>query len=1081
MDNKTVFVRTSKGEDEVHSRTMHLPGDIKRALLMVDGTAAYGEISKRAAPSLRAGLEEMLQELEKNGFIADQAKIGNIPKTSVSPKMSVPSGMITPHKTHAVDENAGDLDFMSGYSAPSSKAPEAEMSEAADAAKLKEEAEEKTKHEIELAKLKAQQEAEALLQKAAQEAARIREEAELEKQQVAAKAEAQARALIEAKARQEVEAARIKAENEARAEAIARQEIEAARLQAQQEAEVARTKAEQEVAKAREEAASSLRARQKAEAMLIKQANELNEADKPRPGVATTARTTIATVLFFDVVGYTKQPVNKQIEIKKQFNELVSACLRVAVDGDRIILDTGDGAAIGFLQHPEDALEVAIKFRKAVIANQHMDYPDLKVRIGIHLGPINIATDMNGRSNMVGDGINDAQRVMSFAGIDQIFISRPYYDFISRLKDEYADMFRYRGMQQDKHGREHPVYEYWGTQSAEKSILPQSGGSVAEIQPNPFATSAGSAPAVKPDTFKFEAFQIDLPQPPAGQQKAGKPLQQPSPGGTAQTGKPGKSPFDAFKIDIPQPPVESPKKENAIPAQQPVRTAQATQPAQQEVPPVVASRPAGGKPSQEEIQQAAQERIEVEKRMEEEALAAKIHAEAQAKAHAEAEQRAAEAARAEIEQAAKQVHYTVEAAPVAKPAPVVRVRRKPFSWGNLAGFFFKLGVFLLVLLVAVLFAVPYALPARDYIPKVEKLLSAKLQQPVHIGRLSGRILPTPRLELGKIDIGEMKQFQAEQALINFAFTGLFIKAKPIDSIELQDVKVGGAGLQSVSAWLQQLAVDDEYPVASIMIERGTLEADAVKFTDVQGELDFNRLGEFTNANLSSNAGKYLLDVNSAPGGKLQVHIALHDSALPLLPNWQFDELAAKGEFSGNNLSIGEFNGRIYGGVLEGNADINWRLGWVAQGAMTAKSITLQRLNRLLDGNIEGSARFKMSSINLAGLPDSAVLDGSFMAKNGVIGGMDIVATARTRSREHLPGGRTQFDELSGNIAYADNVLHFRQAKITTDTLNADATLDIDKQQMSGRIVTRLKHEEGAKPVELQIGGVTDSPTLRFAP
>ena len=473
------------------------------------------------------------------------------------------------------------------------------------------------------------------------------------------------------------------------------------------------------------------------------------------------------------------------------------------------------------------------------------------------------------------------------------------------------------------------------------------------------------------------------------------------------------------------------------------------QPAQQEAPPVAAIKPAEEKLSpEEEIQRASQERIATEKRMEQEALAEKIHAEAQAKAHAEAEQRAAEAARAEFEKAANQAKYTVESAPVAKPVHVARVRREPFSWGKLAGFFFKLGVFLLVMLVGALYVVPYVLPMRDYIPKVENLLSAKLQQPVHISRLSGRILPTPRLELGKIHIGEMKQFQAEQTLINFAFTGLFIEAKPIDSIEFQGVSVSGAGLPNASAWLQQLAADNKYPVARITIGQGTLDADAVKFTGVEGALDFNSIGEFTKANLRSNAGKYILDINAAADSKLQVAISVRDSALPLLPNWQFDELTAKGELSGNDLSISEFNGRILGGFLQGNANINWRSGWVAQGTVVAKSITMQRLSKLLDGNIEGTGRFKMSAINLAGLADSAVLDGSFMAKNGVISGMDIVATARTRSKEHLPGGRTHFDELSGIVAYANNALHFRQTKITTNVLNADATLIIDRQQLS---------------------------------
>ena len=211
-------------------------------------------------------------------------------------------------------------------------------------------------------------------------------------------------------------------------------------------------------------------------------------AAKPKPGPVTTARSTSATVLFFDVVGYTKRTVNKQIEIKKQFNQLVTDCLSAQGSGEPIILDTGDGAAIGFLQHPEDALEVAMQFRKTVTANQHKDYPDLNVRIGIHLGPINVAKDMNGRSNMVGDGINDAQRVMSFAGIDQIYISRPYYDFVSRLSDEYANLFQYRGLQKDKHGREHPVYEVMdATAPVAAAALPQAGEPAVAIKLEPFS------------------------------------------------------------------------------------------------------------------------------------------------------------------------------------------------------------------------------------------------------------------------------------------------------------------------------------------------------------------------------------------------------------------------------------------------------------------------------------------------------------------------------------------------------------------------------------------------------------------
>src|SRR5450759_445880 len=121
MDNKTIFFRTSKGEDEVHSRTTHLPGDIKRALLMVDGNATFGEISRRAAPSLRTSLDETMQELEKGGFIQERAqeksaqdKAQEKARSDNIPKMSVPLKMAAPQKRQPVADD-GELNFMGGF------------------------------------------------------------------------------------------------------------------------------------------------------------------------------------------------------------------------------------------------------------------------------------------------------------------------------------------------------------------------------------------------------------------------------------------------------------------------------------------------------------------------------------------------------------------------------------------------------------------------------------------------------------------------------------------------------------------------------------------------------------------------------------------------------------------------------------------------------------------------------------------------------------------------------------------------------------------------------------------------------
>ena len=169
-------------------------------------------------------------------------------------------------------------------------------------------------------------------------------------------------------------------------------------------------------------------------------------------------RTFICSVVFIDIVEYTKKSVNDQIRIKERFNILLSEAIKDISVSDRIILDTGDGAAIGFLGDPEDALFVAMSLRDSLKDDQDEATSDLHVRMGINLGPVKLLKDINNQPNLIGDGINVSQRIMSFAEPGQLLVSRSYYDIVSCLSQEYAKLFQYRGARADKHVREHDIY-----------------------------------------------------------------------------------------------------------------------------------------------------------------------------------------------------------------------------------------------------------------------------------------------------------------------------------------------------------------------------------------------------------------------------------------------------------------------------------------------------------------------------------------------------------------------------------------------------------------------------------------------
>jgi len=177
----------------------------------------------------------------------------------------------------------------------------------------------------------------------------------------------------------------------------------------------------------------------------------------------TANRTFICSVVFIDLVGYSKKPVTEQIRLKTSLTNNLSEAIKDIPTNDRIILDTGDGAAISFLGDPEDALFVTLSLREAMVregmtATLAEASGEDSVRMGINLGPVKLVKDINGHPNIIGDGINVAQRIMSFARPGQIVVSRSYYDVVSNLASEYAKLFSYEGSRTDKHVREHEIY-----------------------------------------------------------------------------------------------------------------------------------------------------------------------------------------------------------------------------------------------------------------------------------------------------------------------------------------------------------------------------------------------------------------------------------------------------------------------------------------------------------------------------------------------------------------------------------------------------------------------------------------------
>jgi len=130
----------------------------------------------------------------------------------------------------------------------------------------------------------------------------------------------------------------------------------------------------------------------------------------------------IAYVLFIDIVGYSKLVTHEQPRLLELLNEIVREAehFRAAEAKNRLItVPTGDGMALVFYNTPEAPVECALE-----ISNAASEHPELKLRMGIHSGPVSGVVDVSGRANIAGAGINIAQRVMDCGDTGHVLVSK---------------------------------------------------------------------------------------------------------------------------------------------------------------------------------------------------------------------------------------------------------------------------------------------------------------------------------------------------------------------------------------------------------------------------------------------------------------------------------------------------------------------------------------------------------------------------------------------------------------------------------------------------------------------------------
>src|SRR6516225_8782515 len=176
----------------------------------------------------------------------------------------------------------------------------------------------------------------------------------------------------------------------------------------------------------------------------------------------------VGHILFLDIVGFSRLFVDEQKELVQELNQIVRETYQfqaAEAEGKLTRLPTGDGMVLVFTNNPEAPVECALE-----ISQKLQSRPQLKLRMGIHSGPVNPVADVNDQASLAGAGINVAQRVMCCGDAGHILLSKHFAEDLGHYAHWRSHLHNV-GEATDKHGLQVPLVNLY-TDQLGNSALP---------------------------------------------------------------------------------------------------------------------------------------------------------------------------------------------------------------------------------------------------------------------------------------------------------------------------------------------------------------------------------------------------------------------------------------------------------------------------------------------------------------------------------------------------------------------------------------------------------------------------------
>lgn len=395
----------------------------------------------------------------------------------------------------------------------------------------------------------------------------------------------------------------------------------------------------------------------------------------------------------------------------------------------------------------------------------------------------------------------------------------------------------------------------------------------------------------------------------------------------------------------------------------------------------------------------------------------------------------------------------------------------------------------MAVVISLLILLPFLIPLQTYLREAENIARAELGVPVTIDSGYLSLLPSPRVIVNKIKVGQNGEVQLERLVVIPILSSIFSATKAVD-LYISKPVVNQSALALAAALAAKNSLSNDVAAINIRhIEIKDLQLDGtglqLPLFNVDARLSANNQLESTT--VETHDSKLKATLTTQDGG-YSILLGAKQWILPTGLPLQIDSANIEMYFKAGRLQVPKIDIRLYGGSVSGNAELLSNKKWSINGKFKVENLSLKTPTSLvskstnLSGKLFGRGDFSAQAKEAGQLFANLRAVFNFKVNDGVLNGLDLVKAASIFIKQGQRGGETEFDQFSGVLHVTNANLakqyHLRELKLSSGLLVAEGQVKVSPaKDLDGMVEVELKNSASLVAIPLQVSGTLSQPVV----